>query len=303
MKVLTICSGNAGYISPFVNEQAESIVELGIEVLIYPIVGKGIFGYLNNLHKIKKKIKQFSPDLLHAHYGLSGLVSSLQRTVPVIITFHGSDAYIGYVKILSKVAARLSTFNIFVEEKIKKRIGGHNKNEIIPCGIRLDVFYLMNKMATRELLGLEKSKKYILFASRFDNVVKNYPLAKKAVNNLNEEIEIIELNNKTREEVNLLLNACDLALLTSKSEGSPQFIKEAMACNCPIVATNVGDIREIISDTDGCYITTFEPEDVAEKIKLALEFGKRTDGREKIKHLDNKLIAKKIIEIYKKVLG
>ncbi|MBK7380893.1 MAG: glycosyltransferase [Ignavibacteriales bacterium] len=94
MKVLIICSGNAGYISPFVKEQAEAISKLGVEIEIYPIVGKGVWGYLNNLSKIKKKIKEFSPDLVHAHYGLSGLVSCLQRVVPVVITFHGSDAYI-----------------------------------------------------------------------------------------------------------------------------------------------------------------------------------------------------------------
>jgi teichuronic acid biosynthesis glycosyltransferase TuaC len=72
-----------------------------------------------------------------------------------------------------------------------------------------------------------------------------------------------------------LLNAADLLLLTSLTEGSPQVIKEAMACNCPIVATDVGDIREIIGYTDGCYITTFKPSDVAVKIQAAFLLGKK----------------------------
>ncbi len=91
-------------------------------------------------------------------------------------------------------------------------------------------------------------------------------------------------------------------MLTSYNEGSPNVIKEAMACNMPIVSTNVGDVKEVVGKTKGCYITSFEPEDVAEKIKLALEFGKRTIGRDDIKHLESSVIAKKIINVYKSVL-
>ena len=91
-------------------------------------------------------------------------------------------------------------------------------------------------------------------------------------------------------------------MLTSLWEGSPNVIKEAMACNIPIVSTDVGDVREVIGNTEGCYITSFEPEYIAEKIELALQFGKRTDGRENIKHLESSLIARKIIDLYKKIV-
>lgn len=302
MKVLIVCSGNAGYVSPFIIEQSESIKKSGIEVQIFPIIGKGIAGYLGYLPKLKNKIKEIKPDLIHAHYGLSGLAACMQRIVPVIITFHGSDAYIPSVKLLSKIASGLSAFNIFVEEKIQRKIRVDRNNAIIPCGINPDIFYPVPKNSAREKSGLDKDKRYALFSSRFDNKVKNYPLAKSALEKINQKIELIELKNKTREEVNLLLNACDLFLLTSRSEGSPQIIKEAMACNCPIVATDVGDIKQVIADTDGCYITTFDPEDAAENIQLALHFNNRTKGREKTKHFDNELIAEKIIEIYRMVI-
>lgn len=258
--------------------------------------------------RIKKKIKEFKPDLIHAHYGLSGLVSCLQRVVAVVITFHGSDAYIFYVKLLSKFAALLSAFNIFVENKIKNKINEHKNNAVIPCGIDLDTFYNMNKAVAREMLGLDKKKHYILFSSRFDNKVKNYSLAKSTLEIVDQQIELIELKNKSREEVNLLLNACDLALLTSISEGSPQFIKEAMACNCPIVSTDVGDVKWVVGNTEGCYLTSFDIKVTSDKLREVLEFAAkvgRTKGRERIIQLglDSETIAKEIIEVYRKVLN
>jgi len=303
IKVLTVCSGNSNNIAPFITEQVESLKANGMDIDIFGIVGKGVFGYLRNAFRIRNIVKKTKPDLIHAHYGLSGLASRLFTSRPLVITFHGSEAYIPNVRYLSCLAAKLSTYNIFVEEKLKQRIGGTNKSATLPCGINLNVFYPINKKIAREMIGFEQDKKYILFSSRFNNPVKQFSLAKSAVGKLNMQIEILELSNKTRSEVNLLLNACDVALLTSKSEGSPQFIKEAMACNCPIVSTDVGDIKNIIGNTEGCYLTTFEPQDIANKIKSAINFGKRTNGREKIMHFDNKLISGKIVEVYKRVLN
>jgi len=108
-------------------------------------------------------------------------------------------------------------------------------------------------------------------------------------------------------ELNFYYNACDLFLLTSVYEGSPQSIKEAIACNCPIVSTDVGDVKWVFGNTEGCYLTSFESIDVADKIIRALAFVKergRTKGRERIFELglDSGTIAGKIIEIYEKTI-
>ena len=95
-----------------------------------------------------------------------------------------------------------------------------------------------------------------------------------------------------------LLCGCDLMLLPTKSEGSPQIVKEAMACNCPIVATNVADISEIIAETEGCFLTDFEPQNVAEAISKALKFKSRTNGHEKMSRYDNVKIVNEIIKVY-----
>ncbi len=312
MKILIVCSGNANNYNikthhTFIHEQIESIkIKYQIEYDTFFVKGKGIFGYLKNISKIKKIIKKYNPDLIHAHYGLSGLVSCFHRLVPVVITFHGSDANIFWVRILSTIASHLSSYNIFVSNKIKNKINKKKRSDVIPCGIDMDVFRPLDKLTSRLNLGMSKDNKYILFASRFENKVKNYNLAKKGHKQSGITSEIIELKNRNRREVNLLLNAVDLLLLTSSSEGSPQIIKEAMACNCPIVTTDVGDIKDIIRETEGCYISSFEPYDVAEKIKLAIEYSKlkdRTNGRDNINRFDNMLISEEVYKIYKKVIN
>ncbi|HSW54554.1 MAG TPA: glycosyltransferase family 4 protein [Ignavibacteriaceae bacterium] len=309
MKVLIVCSGNAENFDfiihhSFVYEQIETLKRTyDVEYDTFFVEGKGVWGYIKNLRKLKNKIKMYMPDFVHAHFGLSGLLACLQRKVPVIITFHGSDANLSDLRFLSKFAALLSKFNIFVSDKIHQKIRGNDRYSIIPCGINFDQFYPIDQKPARKKLKLDPEHTYILFASNFNNEVKNAPLAFSAVEKLNNKCELIELSNRSREEVNLLLNACDLLLLTSKSEGSPQIIKEAMACNCPVVATDVGDIRKVISETEGCYITSFDPEDVASKVTLALRFGKRTNGRERVKHFDNNLMASKVFKIYSSVLS
>ena len=302
MRVLFVFSGNHGEIRPFIKELGDSLLKFNIEVFYFPIVGRGIFGYLKNISLLKKQIKLLNIDLIHAHYGLSGLLSTFQRKVPVVITFHGSDINFLWNRFLSSIASLLATKSIFVSRKMIKIIKVKN-SEVIPCGVDMEVFTEVEKNFAREKLNLDSNKSIILFSSSFDNKVKNYKLAKKAIGLIGNDHQLIELKNYCRKELNLLLNAADLLLLTSFSEGSPQIIKEAMACNCPIVATDVGDIKEVISNTESCYITSFNPKDVSNKIMKVLEVKKRTNGRENIMKLDNRFIAKKIISIYNKILG
>ena len=104
--------------------------------------------------------------------------------------------------------------------------------------------------------GLKREEIYGLFSSNFSNKVKNYQLAKKALKHLNKKIHLIELVGYNRDEVNILLNAVDFLLMTSISEGSPQIIKEAMACNCPIITTDVGDVTVARRSSGGAFSPT-----------------------------------------------
>lgn len=342
MKLLIIASDKGGRFAPFIEEQITALKALGIQVIRYGVTGKGIVGYLRELPALRRLIRAERPDIIHAHYGLCGLLANLQRSVPVVTTYHGSDINVPSVLRFSKIAIRLSAYNIFVSKRNitiairrkgeeAKRLSG--KYELLPCGINLPEPWseLQNKLVGQLTLNqwvqgvLSKDAKNILFAGAFDNKVKDPELAKAAIalyNSAigngqwvmgingqspiaNHPINLIELKGYNRDQVNALMYNCDALLMTSKTEGSPQVIKEAMACGCPIVSVDVGDVAERTSGVEGCYIVrTREPKDIAQAVLQAIAYEDRTDGREKIIEmgLSNEQVAEQLIEIYKQVL-
>jgi len=304
IKVLSVGSlGRRNEISIFRKEQGESLKKLGINIDYFNIKGHGFFCYLKNLPVLRKKIKEKNYDLIHAHYGLSGLLSVLQRMVPVVITFHGSDIWQSNIRKISLVASYFSRWNIFISKNLRynAKCFRKRKSSIIPCGIDLKKFFPVKKLEARKALNMEINKNYVLFSSSFSNKIKNYPLAKEAIK-YTHNTKLMELKGYNKKEVNLLMNACDLLLVTSFKESGPLVVKEAMACNLPIVSTNVGDVQEVISDTEGCFITKYDLKDVAEKIKKALNFGKKTSGREKVRQYEMNSIAERIKVFYLKAL-
>jgi glycosyltransferase involved in cell wall biosynthesis len=302
MKILIVCSANSARIAPFVLEQGEALAAVGVIVEYFTIQGKGISGYLRNYKGLIAHINQFKPDLIHAHYGLSGLLANIQRHVPVVTTYHGSDINSPTVYPFSRVCMMLSAYNIFVSEKNRIKSGASRNQSVIPCGVDINLFCPVEKELCRNELGWDNNKKYLLFAGSFNNTVKNAELALDAVAAI-PEIELLEMTGYSREQVALMMNAVDAALMTSYTEGSPQFIKEAMACNCPIVSVPVGDVPEMIQQLEGCFISTYEPADVTDKLRLAIREGKRTVGRQRIidLKLDSLNVAKRILEVYKSI--
>ena len=329
MKILVIASDKGGHFAPFVEEQIAALQAVGVEIMRYAITGKGILGYLKELPQLKKYIRIHKPDIIHAHYGLCGLLANLQRRVPVVTTYHGSDINKPNILRFSKLAIRLSAYNIFVSKRNVELAMGEDFNRqspianrlkkrsvLLPCGINLPKPWSEMQTQLVEQLTLNQwvqgvlstDAKHVLFAGAFDNAVKDPELAKAAIKVLSDngvKVELIELKGYNRDQVNALMYNCDALLLTSKTEGSPQVIKEAMACGCPIVSVDVGDVSERIEGLDGCYLVrTREPKDIAEALLLAITFEGRTNGRERIIEmgLSNEQVAEQLLRIYEQVL-
>jgi glycosyltransferase involved in cell wall biosynthesis len=312
LTILFVCSGNPVF-SPgdfdfaidqaAVCEQMASLRRVGIEADTFFIQGHGIGGYLHNLGPLKEKISSGTYDLVHAHYGLAGMLAVCQRLAPVVITFQGTDINFPAYRLISTLAGRLAAWSIYVADGLHNRRPAPSvKSSVVPYGVDLWFFQPLDKATARAELGLDHNRTYVLFASSFTFPVKNARLAKSAISLTGNDVTLLELCGRSRREVCLLLNACDALLLTSRSEGSPQIVKEAMACNCPIVSTRVGDVPELIEGVAGCFLADNNPQDVADKLKLALAFSGRTNGRERMKTYSLEVIAQRVREVYAQVL-
>lgn len=306
MKILIVANINKGFFAPFVKEQGDALVVAGCEISYFGLSGHGLFGYLKNYSALKSAIKKSQPDIIHAHYGLSGLLANLQRRVPVVTTFHGSDINLVSVRILSILTILLSKANLFVSTSLLNKVPKLFRKSclVLPCGVNLDDFPLIAKQEARRELGLDINKKYVLFAGGFDNAVKNPQLAQTAVASI-ENAELLEFKGYSRQQVPTLFSAVDVLLMTSHSEGSPQVIKEAMAAGCPIVSVNVGDVAYLIDGIEGCFLAEKNTSNVSSKLLSAIKFNHKTTGSLRLRtlHLDNASVSDRLIKEYQRILS
>ena len=176
MRVLVVVSGNHSNVAPFVTEQAEALRQAGCEVELFRVTGHGFLGYLHNLKSLKLAILRFNPDVIHAHYGLCGLLCTLQHRVPVVVTYHGSDINDRRILPISRLAIHRAAHNIFVAKKLQKKCldvlvprGLETFSSVIPCGVDLNIFHPIQRDIAYQTLGLDPETHYILFAGAFDN--------------------------------------------------------------------------------------------------------------------------------------
>jgi glycosyltransferase involved in cell wall biosynthesis len=255
--------------------------------------------------KIRAFARKNDIDLIHAHYSLSGITAALSFSRPVVCSLMGSDIQAGpLMRFLIRFFARFFWKTTIVKSERMKQKAGLWHARVVPNGVDMELFRPVERSLAMDKVGFDPSQKHILFLADPARPEKNFRLAEEAYKSLGskDRLALHAIHGVDHNEIPHYLSAADVLVITSLWEGSPNAVKEAMACNCPVVSTDVGDVKELIGHTDGCYITTYEPEDVAGKLKLALESGKRTNGRENIQHLDEMIIARKLIGIYHSVL-
>lgn len=306
MKVIFVASGNkkVGTISSFTRTQYESLLAEGINVELFPIIGKGWRSYARAILNLRKLIRHEHPDIIHAQYTVCGhvaYIAALGTPTKVAVSILGSFPKKTFKRALVRFCSRHLWDGTCSQTQ---RTANQLSVDIptIPTGINIDIFQPSDHAIARQTCGFASDKHYIVWCSHPSRPEKDYPLAEAAVAMLGRNnVELLPIYDRPHTEVVTYMCAANLLLLTSDREGSPNVIKEAMACNCPIVSTDVGDVEWVIGGIEGTYLCSDRtPSTIATQIEKALAFGKRTQGRKRL--IEAKLtthdVALKIIQFY-----
>jgi len=298
--------------------QFASMLTVGVEVEILEV--KGIKGLKYLQCQPRLSTLAASVDLIHAHYGYCGWLARSQFRKPVVVSFMGDDLLgtpdvAGRASLFSKIVVQLdrwfahTTDAVIVKSAEMAKIVAPVKAHIIPNGVDLETFQPTNADEARAQLGLDAHKRYVLFPGRPSEPRKGFALAQavmaKVSTLLAQPLELLTLWGVAPDRVPLYMNACNAMLLTSFWEGSPNVVKEAMACNTPVVSVAVGDVPELLAAVEGCTVCPRDVDVLADTLVKMLNTATRSAGRSALKRkgLDLCSTAQKIKAVYQDVLG
>lgn len=302
------------YAGVFIKRQVDFLKKRGIGVTVFHINGKGkIINYIKACFSVRRLSRSEKFNLVHAQWGHSAFLG-LCTGLPMAITYRGSDlmgifksnrlTFAGrFIIWFSKTVAYRARCLIFVSKGLADRILINKPKFIIPSGLDLNKISLRDKALLRKELNLPLDKKIIIFPNNPNRTVKRYQLFADTINYLNrEDISGHVVHGVEHEQLLKHLMASDFLLFTSKSEGSPNIIKEALACNLPIVSVNVGDIKDRISSIEGCFVVEEDtPHVLAQALTRALNYNYNGyNSRKFVEDLNEDSLISKLIDIYSK---
>ena len=301
---------------PFLVQQVKYLRSAGLDITVFHFrAKKNPINYLKAWIRLRRQYDLKSYDLIHAHFGQSGLIA-IPTKLPLVVTFHGSDLHgiwgrndrytlAGEIlKVVSRMVANYADQVIVVSERMSRFLPREVNYHVVPGGVNMELFVPLSQNFCRDRLGLPRNRLLILFAGIHPR--KRFYLAEEAVKILKTQldVELLCLRQVAHEEMPLYLNAADVLLLTSKHEGSPTIVKEALACNCPVVSVDVGDLRERISSIKGCFLCENDsPATIASALAKAIDSKEHFESRHQIENLDETCVSERIIQIYRSALN
>jgi teichuronic acid biosynthesis glycosyltransferase TuaC len=301
----------------FIARQADFLRREGVEVDLFPFRGaRDPRNYLAAWKEVRRRVELGGYDLVHAQFGQSG-ITALPKAVPLVVTFRGDDleGIIGengryipsgwLLRFVSRTVSRHADAAIVVSEHMKRYLPASVAAHVMPSGIDFDLFRPEPRDTARRRLGLPLDQRLVLFVGNPGLARKRYALAQSAVDIVNDSqpTRLMVGWEMPHRQIAELMNACDALVLTSMQEGSPNSVKEALACNLPVVSVPVGDVATRLRGIAGCELC---PDDRAASIAAALDRvlsrGQRIDGRSAVRDLDERLLTEQLIGIYRSVL-
>jgi len=322
MRVLMITcewpTADRPFLAPFIVRQVAFLRKAGVEIDVFSFRGaQKPLNYLRAWAKVHQKLRRGSYDLVHAQWGQSA-VTALPTRLPLVVTFRGGEGegIIGSdgqyttrgraLQVVGSLVARRADELVLVSAHMEQFLPKRRAFHVVPSGLDFSRLPLIAQPEARQQLGLPPSKRLVLFVGDPDEARKRHGLARDIVSRLPPDLaaDLVVAWDVPHDVVPVYMNACDALLFTSTYEGSPNVIKESLACNLPIVSTAVGDVPQRLKGVDGCVVcANADPKRMAEALATLLQRRARTNGRETVLELDENRLAQRTIDIYQRALS
>ncbi len=306
----------------FVQSQVQSLEALGVDIALHVIAGdRGAIAYALDVPAVRTAVRRFRPDIVHAHYGLAGWTAQWQPQ-PLVVSFCGDDllgtpAPRGGRTLKSQVAVRMSqavakkAAAIICKSRnlvaALERPADRARAHVIPNGVNIERFRPGSRETARRLLGLDGAERLVLFPHAPEQAEqKGFALADavmKQVRSAEPAARLLHVTGVPHARMPDYYRAADCLLLTSKSEGSPNVVKEALACTLPVVGVDAGDVQEWLLRVPGCRVVERRPGPLAEAVLAVLRAGARVDASSVLADLDERAVARRIRAVYDQVVG
>ncbi len=302
----------------FIRRQAEFLRAHGVDVEVFHFRGMGsVANYVTAWREVQRRLRGGGYDLVHAQWGQSAL-PALPKRLPLVVTFRGGDLHgltdaagrqrpAGHLlQAACRYVIHRADAVILVSEHMRTFIRRRDVPiHIIPSGIDFSLFRQLDQGEARRRLGLPGDRKLVLFAGDPASVRKRHGLAREAVDLLNRTLpaELVVTWGVRHQDMPDYYSACDAMVFTSMQEGSPNVVKEALACDLPVVSVDVGDVALRLSRVPGCELCADDrPATIAAALERVLQRGERVAGRDAVRDLDENVITERVIGIYRDVL-
>ena len=324
LRVLMITSewaSDPGHTAHFIARQVRFLRAAGVDVDVFAFRGgRRPLRYLTAWAQLRRRLGNgHRYDLVHAQFGQSGLLA-LPKRLPLVVTFRGDDLFgiLGpsgrptpagrLLQWLSRRVARQADAAILVSEHLKQYLSDAGPVHIVPSGLDLDLFRCIPREEARHHLGWPPDGRRVLFVGDPGDPRKRYDLARQAVQLVNCTVgaELVIGWRVPHEEMPFYMSACDALVFTSREEGSPNAVKEALACDLPVVSVPVADVPLRLQGIPGCEVCANDaPATIAAALERTLRRHARSEGRgrEAAGQLDERLLTGRVIEIYRSVLA
>ena len=199
--------------------------------------------------------------------------------------------------------SRLSSATITMSREMEAALppAVRQRNTVLPDGIDPEEFRPIDRTAARRALGWPADEPVALYAADPELPRKRYPLAVAACEWARASGIPVRLHVAHTTPTTLMptvMSAADCLLMTSSIEGSPNVVKEALMVGLPVVATPVGDVRDVLREVHPSYICEPDPKALGSAVVACLRHAGRSDGRRHSAWLDQRVIARRLLDIY-----